>query len=61
MSVSQINRVRAALGISNHPKNREQEKKPQKSSLLQFRQSGRKGQGACCYWQQFTKRVSSLP
>lgn len=37
MSVSQINRVRAALGISNHPKNREQEKKPQKSGLLQFR------------------------
>jgi len=27
VSISQINRVRAALEISNHPKNREQEKK----------------------------------
>ena len=59
VSISQINRVRAALGISNHPKNREQEKKPQKSSLLQFKQSGKKAQGVCCYWLQFTKLAYS--
>jgi transposase len=62
VSVSQINRVRAALGISNHPKNREQEKKSQKSSLRRVApQSGRKAQGVCCYWRQLTKRVYSCP
>jgi len=65
VSISQINRVRAALGISNYPKSQEQGKKPQKRSQLRFKPSGRKAQGVCYYWQLLTKRnccpISSQP
>jgi transposase len=48
VSVSQINRVRAALGRSLHRKRLEQGKKTQKRSLFQLKQSGRKAQGVSC-------------
>jgi transposase len=46
VSVSQINRVRAALGISNHRKRPEQGKK--RRSLFQLKQSCGKVQGVSC-------------
>lgn len=42
VSVSQINRVRAALGISNHAKRSPREKKRAKQGLLPHGQSGKK-------------------
>ena len=42
MSVSQINRVRAALGLSNPSKRSSQEKKRENQGLLRHRQSGKK-------------------
>ena len=49
MSVSQINRVRAALGVSNLSKQSPQEKKRQNQGLLRHSQSGKKVQGVFCY------------
>jgi len=42
VSVSQINRVRAALGVSNHSRRSPQEKKQEKQGLLRHSQSGKK-------------------
>jgi transposase len=56
VSISQINRVRRQLGVSNHSKNGEPGKKRRKRQGLPFKKSGRKAQGACCYWQLLTKR-----
>ena len=50
MSVSQINRIRAVLGVSNFSKPPQQEKKRQNQGLLRHTQSGKKVQGVCCYW-----------
>ncbi len=41
VSVSQINRVRAALGVSNHSKKSSQEKKRENQGLLRHSQSGK--------------------
>ena len=47
VSISQINRIRAALGVSNHSQNQEQGKKrKEKKSLL--KPSGTKVQGPFC-------------
>lgn len=40
VSISQINRVRAALGVSNHPKSQQQGKKRQAREALSLTQSG---------------------
>lgn len=50
VSISQINRVRAALGISNHPESRLQEKKQQARKMFPLNRSGRKGRVACSCW-----------
>jgi transposase len=47
VSISQINRVRAALGVSNHPKH--QGKKRQERKHLRLNQSGRKVLGVFSY------------
>ena len=60
VSISQVNRVRAALGISNHPESRLQEKKRQKRKYLPLKGSGRKGQGRSCFWLLLIRRMSSL-
>ena len=46
VSVSQINRVRAALGISNHAKRSPQEKKRAKQGLLRSRPEWQEGAGS---------------
>ena len=56
VSISQINRVRKQLGVSNHPKNQKQEKKRQEKNPFHPKESGRKAQGVCCYWLLLTKR-----
>lgn len=48
VSVSQINRVRAALGVSNHSRRSPQEKKQKSQGLLRHSQSGKKESAACC-------------
>lgn len=48
VSVSQINRVRAALGVSNPSRQSVREKKRKKERLLPHVQSGRAVQAACC-------------
>ncbi len=48
VSISQINRVRAALGVSNHPKSQQQGKKRQAREALSLNQSGRKAPGVSC-------------
>jgi hypothetical protein len=55
MSISQINRVRAALGISNHPKS-QQGKKRQEREALSLNQSGRKALGVSCCLLLLSKR-----
>jgi transposase len=54
VSISQINRVRAALGVSNHPKH--QEKKRQERKPLHLNQSGRKVLGVFSYSPLLSKR-----
>lgn len=49
VSISQINRVRAALGISNHRKSQQQEKKQREREALFLNQNGKKVLGVCCY------------
>jgi hypothetical protein len=49
VSISQINRVRAALGISNHRKSQQQEKKQREREALLLNQNGKKVLGVCCY------------
>lgn len=49
MSVSQINRIRAVLDVSNFSKPPQQEKKRQNQGLLHHTQSGKKVQGVFCY------------
>jgi transposase len=56
VSVSQINRVRAALGISNHPKFQQQGKKRLERETLSFNQSGRKALAASCCLLLLTKQ-----
>ena len=61
VSVSQINRVRTALGISNHSKSQRQEKKRQERGyFLSTRVAGRSRQSpvACCC---SSNRASSSP
>jgi transposase len=48
VSISQINRVRAALGLSNHPKSQQQGKKSQERGALSLNQRGRKALGVSC-------------
>lgn len=48
VSISQLNRVRAQLGGSLHPRNQDQEKKRQKGLALHLNRSGSKVLGACC-------------
>jgi transposase len=48
VSISQINRVRAGLGISNHPKSQQQEKKDKREAFFFLNRSGRKGQAVSC-------------
>jgi transposase len=48
VSISQINRVRAALGISNHRKSQQQEKKQREREALLLNQNGKKVLGVCC-------------
>ncbi len=55
VSISQINRVRAALGISNHPKS-QQGKKRQEREALSLNQSGRKALGVSCCLLLLSKR-----
>jgi hypothetical protein len=49
VSISQINRVRAALGISNPRQSQQQVKKRQERKTLLLKRSGRKVLGVCCY------------
>jgi hypothetical protein len=49
VSISQINRVRAALGISNHRQSQQQVKKRQERKTLLLKRSGRRVLGVCCY------------
>jgi transposase len=56
VSVSQINRVRAALGISNHPESQQQGKKRQEKEAPSFNRSGRKARGVSCCWPLLSKR-----
>ena len=46
MSISQINRVRAALGISNHPKTEHRKKNRQKRKPLQSQPEWQEGAGS---------------
>lgn len=48
VSISQINRVRAALGISNHRTSQQQGKKRQEREALSLNQSGRKALAVFC-------------
>ncbi len=48
VSISQINRVRAALGISNHPKCQQHGKKRKEREVLSLSQSGSKALGVSC-------------
>jgi len=59
VSISQINRVRRQLGVSNHSKNQEPGKKRQKRKGLPLKESGRKGQEACCSWLLLNRRRCS--
>jgi transposase len=58
VSISQINRVRAVLGISNHPKS-QQGKKRQKREALSLNQSGRRVQAVSCCSPLLIKQTSS--
>ena len=49
VSVSQINRIRAALGVSNSSHARQQEKKREYKKFLHLKASGRKVLAASCY------------
>jgi len=49
VSISQINRVRAALGVSNHPKSPVLEKKRKEKRSLPFKRNGRKVPAVCFY------------
>jgi transposase len=59
VSVSQINRVRKQLGVSNHAKNQKPGKKRQHSQGLPLKKSGRKEQEASCCWRLRSKRRPS--
>ncbi len=59
VSISQINRVRRQLGVSNHAKNQEPGKKRQHRKRLPLKESGRKGREASCCWLLSSKRGSS--
>jgi transposase len=61
VSISQINRVRAALGISNHQQKQGQEKKLKQKQPSPLKQSGRKAQEASCCLLLLIKRASSHP
>lgn len=56
VSISQINRVRVVLGVSNLSKPSPHEKKRENQGLLRHSQSGKKGQGAFCYLLLLTRR-----
>lgn len=58
VSISQINRVRTALGISNHRKS-QQEKKDRRGKLFFHNQSGKKVLEVFCCWLLPIKRASS--
>ena len=49
VSISQINRVRAALGVSNRPQGRDQGKKRKEKRSLHLKQHGKKVQAVFCY------------
>lgn len=59
VSISQINRVRAALGMSNYQQ--KQEKKQQEKRLLLLNQRGRKAQAVSCCLQLPIKRACLRP
>ncbi len=59
VSISQINRVRRQLGVSNHSKDQELEKKQQKRKCLSHKESGKKEQEVSCFWHLRSKRISS--
>ncbi len=59
VSISQINRVRAALGISNHRTSRQQGKKRQGREVLSLSQSGRTALAVFCYLLLLIKRACS--
>ncbi len=61
VSVSQINRVRAALGVSNPSRRSPREKKQEKQGLFQQSQSGKKEEAACCCWRLFRKQSCFPP
>jgi transposase len=58
VSISQINRVRAALGVSNRPQNQEQGKKRKEKRSLHHRQNGKKVLAVFCYSPPPIKRAS---
>jgi transposase len=59
VSISQINRVRAALGVSNHRTSRQQGKKRQGREVLSLSQSGRTVLAVFCYLLLLIKRACS--
>lgn len=62
VSVSQINRVRAVLGLSNHrSKGQEHEKKHEEKRPPPLNQHGRTVLEACSCWLLLTKQISFLP
>lgn len=59
VSISQINRVRRQLGVSNHSKNWEPGKKQQQRKYFPLKECGRKGQEVFCSWLLRNKRRPS--
>jgi transposase len=59
ISISQINRVRAVLGVSNPCKHAPHGEKKRNSGSLPGRQHGRKALAVSCCWQLPLKRISS--
>jgi len=57
VSVSQINRVRAALGISNHPKAASRREKRQRREAPSLDQNGRKALGVSCCLLELRKQI----
>ncbi len=59
VSISQINRVRAELGVSNRPQKQGQGKKREEQRILHPRRNGRKVLLVSCCWPLPIKRASS--
>ena len=57
VSVSQINRVRAVLGISNHPKAASRREKRQRREAPSLDQNGRKALGVSCCLLELRKQI----